>query len=500
MADELTPNFGFIKPERDVNAPVGGWADKLNENLDLLDETLTNISGTAASASTDPQLRTDINNLSGTVTQHSLDIANINGTLAGLSGGGSGGGSSSSSTSTNSPVIQTVLSARTDAYGYPNYLEASGSFINLYASTEDPVVLSFADGLDNHVKTVSGTLDAAWSLPANKTSYLYVGLDANGDVVTGGYTSNAAVYSESVPVFEGIDVSTSNNTISNGYTTQYGADYATNAFDKNPGTRWVSITNGAIGDWIGQDFGAATEIQSIRITQAALGGGNSYNQVDVEISDDLEAWSKVGSTYVLTSSDEEISIPVGYGARAWRVVAMAGYGGNWVVYEVKMVARNLPVGVNWFDVPKRKMRVSPSWGPVVRLFVGQATTNEAGDVVNVIPYALSARYKSPEIPISPGTTYNFAHNIGDTPDNLTMTGIIRDLSSGFAVPYSVDVAYDYQAALNTFGAYPSKYDILTYKARTASSYTMGYIDPNGVYRSVSSVNGAGLTINIKRNW
>lgn len=102
------------------------------------------------------------------------------------------------------PVRQTVLAGRVDASGYANFLEAGdGLTVNLKASEDDPVILAFADGFDrngavDHVKAIEEDVIGAWSLSPSAMSYLYVDLDAYGNV-SFGVSAIAPLYQPTAP-------------------------------------------------------------------------------------------------------------------------------------------------------------------------------------------------------------------------------------------------------------------------------------------------------------
>lgn len=72
---------------------------------------------------------------------------------------------------------------------------------------------------------------------------------------------------------------------------------ATNAFDGNytSGYGWLS-QNGGTDQWVGQTFPVAVNIEEVRLWASGYGANNTFNNFDLEWSDDGTTWTKKGAT------------------------------------------------------------------------------------------------------------------------------------------------------------------------------------------------------------
>jgi hypothetical protein len=100
-----------------------------------------------------------------------------------------------------------------------------------------------------------------------------------------------------------------------------------NAFDGNysTGFGWLS-TNGGTDQWVGQTFPVAVAIEQVRIWASGYGPENTFNNFDLEYSDDGQAWTKKGTTQVAATwttkyTQTQSFAPGGASrpARYWRV-------------------------------------------------------------------------------------------------------------------------------------------------------------------------------------
>lgn len=92
----------------------------------------------------------------------------------------------------NSPRNE-VLIGRTDTNGFPNCLEVGTGFTVDFKGATTPALLSFANGFDSlgaidYVSTIDTDVGAAWTLPANNHSYLYVERNSSTGALTYGST------------------------------------------------------------------------------------------------------------------------------------------------------------------------------------------------------------------------------------------------------------------------------------------------------------------------
>jgi hypothetical protein len=101
----------------------------------------------------------------------------------------------------------------------------------------------------------------------------------------------------------------------------------TNAYDGNysSGFGWLS-QNGGTDQWVGQTFPVAVNIEEVRIWASGYGANNTFNNFDLEWSDDGSTWTKKGTTQVAatwsTAYTQSQTFTPGGSARAaryWRV-------------------------------------------------------------------------------------------------------------------------------------------------------------------------------------
>jgi hypothetical protein len=99
---------------------------------------------------------------------------------------------------------QSILYGSTDSSGNPNFLVANGLNVTIDGSTK-PIILAFANGFNSLAGTVDtlgkidGTVNNAWTLPANGTYYLYVDKDINTGLLSYGYTATPDTYAKVAP-------------------------------------------------------------------------------------------------------------------------------------------------------------------------------------------------------------------------------------------------------------------------------------------------------------
>ena len=323
------------------------------------------------------------------------------------------------------PVRQTVLAGRVDGNGQANFLEAGAGFaINLKAS-QVPVEVAFAAGFHkgalDYVERIDADVDAAWTLPASATSFLYVDRDPNTGLISFGHTPVAPHYGAKTK-YALADVSGSTtSTIS-----ALAGSGAENLFDGDPSTIFHSTQHANTGtitqslntpfilrEYVIRKREDAYPLRAPRDWRVEGFDGHSWEILDTRIGE--TGWGSGESRRYTVVNDTSY--------QAYRLVILASNGGDGYLVISGWDLYTHSEGSHWFDLSTMTMKVwnGSAWVPKQRVFIGEAVTDGSG-VTSVITYALQGRYSSGRFPVTANTNYTKSHNIGAAPETIVLRG------------------------------------------------------------------------------
>lgn len=428
-----------------------------------------------------------------------------------------------------SSVRQTVLSASLSALSVPNFITAGAGLSVNIAATTTPIRISFANGFDADgasEKIGSVTSDTSISsLTASQTNYLYAERNTSTGAITLGKTTSQPQYAMT-PSYKSVYPTAHSDTYVKATTkwdTSYWAYYATDPAKSLTGGGTSNSWNSQSGVNTNQrfhiDLGSAKVVTRIYYENGHESGGSTTGGVRAfTLQGSNTAGSFADLTYAtdtgwtnLTTSASEFDQHVNNDVKdpkyitvtnttAYRYYALkfaTAWGGS------SMAVRRIELQTYedyFFVIPEMKMYDNTSGSAVAKqiVFLGEAVT-DGSNVTSVVNYALRGEYQSPEQALTVTTTYTFNHNTGYTNQNLHVFGWLRDAANNFVIPAYVD-ADAYDIAYGIFYGITNNSTRNSVWYRTADTYLMNYKDSAGTTRAVNSVNGAFLTMNVKRRW
>ncbi len=337
-------------------------------------------------------------------------------------------------------VRQTTLNGRIDAAtGLPNFLEGSGTALEVHirATAQEPLIVTFAAGSDaqgsiDYVSpTVAADVLAAWTVPANALSLLYIDRNVSDGTITRG--SELGIHGLG-PQEGYIKTPIDSTPLMTSNSAPYGAASASSevagtylawkAFDgTNPPTDadsgWVAT---GITGWLRYQFPAAQVAKRYTVTNRNAGaltrapkawtfeGSNNGTTWDVlDTRTNQTDWA--GGTVITKSFDLANTTAYLY----YRINITESNDATYVgLGEMEILCVQ-----SFFSIPEMKMYEwggGTTWTQKHRRFVGEAISG-ASSITSAIAYALRDMYQTAWTTPLPGTSTQVSksHNLGVTP-------------------------------------------------------------------------------------
>ncbi|WP_237715619.1 MULTISPECIES: discoidin domain-containing protein [Pelosinus] len=206
--------------------------------------------------------------------------------------------------------------------------------------------------------------------------------------------------------------------IASGETAGYPKEYA---FNSNQADNWGSEGGTSYtARQIGYDFGVARHIRLLTINTTTFA-----NNAKIQRSTDGNAWNDVKTT-ALTPGINKIVLDASTPSRYWRVLGnsttridgVTATSNTFQVAEITM--HEISSDVNLYD-PVKGIAThydGSTWDTVTRVFIGEAVTDSAGNVVSCTPYP----YNKTKVKALPGEDSDDVVTLGQFTALLTVDG------------------------------------------------------------------------------
>jgi hypothetical protein len=356
----------------------------------------------------------------------------------------------------------------------PNYIADS---IKIQASTNGDI---WIDQLTVNGLSAGGGGGLYTALIPPNAGYSYWRVLANANTVTGyGMAAHEIYMMEYVePITsttQADDTTYSDNLCISGAAIS-GGDYAAinskeMAFDGNSSIPWASsqTTSNQLGvAYLGYDFGVSRSIRRLTITTAST---KIMPSVKVQRSTDNSTWTDV-LTASLTGVDT-ISLPTSTPSRYWRVLANANIASAWDIHEMTM--HEVSNDINLYDplAGLSKHYDGSTWDNVVRVFIGEAVVDSAGNIVSYTTYP----YNKAHLKALPAAASDDVVTLGQFLGLLARNGYIEIPVNDFPFPLILQWGLD------------------SVSANTSSSpeiKSLNILFPNQCFIIVANVGATGL--------
>lgn len=175
-----------------------------------------------------------------------------------------------------------------------------------------------------------------------------------------------------------------------------------NAFDGNSNTYWTSnLTEPLLSRAIGYDFGVSHTIRKIVVTTTQNTAGTP-SAFKVQKSTDGTTWTDVLNYTGIVIGVNTIYLPAGTEARYWRLLANGvKLSGSTLLTDgtglAEITMHEISTDINLYDsiAGVSKHYDGSTWDNVVRIFIGEAVVDSAGNIVSYITYPYNkARMKA----------------------------------------------------------------------------------------------------------